>query len=218
METSHYKITRLTTLFLLLAFLTIGLVGCDPKEAPPRAASGIGSVGIIDYLEVQNRVGIADQNREKLQSFDQTRDKALAELLVALREQAKPLENQISTEKDQEKVAKIRNTLQQLNQHYFTAQQQWAQKRDQYVRSMGNAIIQALEPAMQAVCDQHGLKIIMIKGDREGYVSPDVEMTDEVIDEWKRNPVNPIYNDTSSENPQSERTQSESFQFPEIGK
>lgn len=205
MEILQTNFAKALSPLLLFPLLAISFVSCNPNNTNP--SDSIGSIGIIDYLEIQNRVGIAEQNREKLEAFDAARDKSLAELLVSLREQAKPLENKLSAEKDATKIAQTRNTLKELNQQYFSAQQAWAQKRDRLVKSMGNAIIKALEPAMQAVCDQRGLKVIMIKGDREGYVSPDVEMTDEVVDEWKRNPINPVYDDSNNED----------FAFPKIG-
>ncbi len=176
------------TLLVSLLFL----VGCLPTgETENQSGNDKGYVGIVDYLEIQNRVGIADQNRQKLEEFDAAQNQALSELFATLREQAAPLERQLGEETNEKKVTEIKNALGQLNLQYAQAQQEWTARRQLYIQQLGSDIHRALEPAMQAVCDRYGLKMILIKSDREGYVSPDVEMTDEVVDEWKRNPIQP---------------------------
>lgn len=160
--------------------------GCfDSGEKDKKA------VAIIDYLEIQDKVGISEMNVNKLAAFDKQRDNELSALLVALREQAAPLEAEIKDGMDQKRLEEIRAALGQLNQQFSTAQQQWATKREGYIKKLGDNIREALYPAMQKVCERNGFTLMLIRSNQEGYVDPSIEMTDEVIDEWKSNPLYP---------------------------
>ena len=55
MKTLQIKFTRALTLLLLAPLFAASFVSCDSKNN--ETETGIGSVGIIDYLEIQNRVG-----------------------------------------------------------------------------------------------------------------------------------------------------------------
>lgn len=158
-----------------LALAALLMTGCD-------LVTGKGGVAVIDLDAVAQAVGRDKAITDQVQTYAKDQEAKLVELKAQLEQQvttaAEKVKKEASDEDKQAVTALVLEARNQLSRELNQARQSAQQLRQQLVRDFAVE----MQPLARRAADKRGLTVVMVKQPGMLVVSPEADITNDVID------------------------------------
>ncbi len=170
------------------------LVGCDGESkgsgssTNPGGGNDDGIVAVIDLDRVADEIGANLRYRSNLTEAREKARRELQEIQRNLKAQVDPLIEERDAITDEDRKTKLNQQIAAIDQRFRTAIQEKNQEIGRFDQQMKEEFRSSLAPAVKAISDAHGVRVMLMKSQATLHVTPEADLTNELIDELKKNP------------------------------
>src|SRR5262245_617463 len=177
---------------ILGSLLILSLYGCDKKKPGPEESPSI--AGVADLDRMADEIGVNAKYKEYVIGYRDRLKKKLSEDLLPMQQELEKTQRELRAELDgipeaerkkpdwkppaaaERLYRKVIDTQQEMQ----AAGQASDAKLQEYDRKVKQDFQQAIQPALSAICQSKGVRVLMPRG-ANLYCHPDADLTNALI-------------------------------------
>ncbi|MBL4702656.1 MAG: OmpH family outer membrane protein [Phycisphaeraceae bacterium] len=162
---------------LLLFVLLMLAIGCQKSEDKTTSSN----VAIVDMQQIARAVGFDQALNQQLTQFNQQVGQRLQQLQSSIRSQLELKQKELGQKPTRDQLAEFQKLSAQLDNQYRQELSKAQQESDQFHTTLVGQFRQKVDPIIQSVAKDHGLDIVISLSESIVMVSPEADITADVL-------------------------------------